>query len=819
MKRRLLALPLLCVTLASGAWAAPGFIESSSVEKGDLYTEISVRFRCKVQLLGYDPAGKSDFVRISLQPTTVCVGGPPSIALNREILRPPGADIAALESIEYDGQSVGQETLRLDFEQTVTVDVQASTAGDGLTIRVFAASDSPPLGPPRAFESGTSRRVDNGATEGLRYVINLQSSLQPPVVAEGQAIDPGPDQELMISAVEMDDQTWYRLRIGYFASAEAAARALANYRETYPKAWVDHERASGTALPVPTDTTTSAGTIEAAPAPASDVDGEVPTLMQEARQAMIAGELPAAIQLYTKVLRQPVTGRHAEAQEYLALARERNGQLAHAKAEYETYLAQYPDAEGADRVRQRLAALLSGPAVAAADERAVSAGVAAARGEGTRKIPSRWKTSTYVSQYYRRDVNQLNDENEIVSQSSIYTDGSIDARRRGERFDLALRLTGGYRTDLLGEEEGGQGNDFRWSYAYTDLVDSGTRISARFGRQTRNSGGVLGRFDGLNLNYELTERLELQAVGGIPVYSTTHDDPMDRRFYGVSVTVGPMGENLDVTAFYLQQDVESLTDRRAIGAEVRYFGRDRTVWGMLDYDIEFSEISSSFLQTSWRLPGGLSLSGLFDHRRSPYLALGNAVLGQPDQDFNTLLAAWTEEEIRRLALDRSAATTTITLGVSRPITPRLQLGLNATRSVVEATPESGGAAALPESEYSYYSLDLVASSLFREGDVSIVNLRQSGSGTTDVLSMNVDARFPIGRSWRIGPRMRVDRREIRSDGSEEWIYSPGLRMQYRPLRSMRFELTGGKEFSSREMVETDFDRESYFIYLGYQWFR
>ena len=48
-----------------------------------------------------------------------------------------------------------------------------------------------------------------------------------------------------------------------------------------------------------------------------------------------------------------------EAQEYLGLARERNGQLAHAKAEYRIYLAKYPEGEDAQRVRQRLDALVT----------------------------------------------------------------------------------------------------------------------------------------------------------------------------------------------------------------------------------------------------------------------------------------------------------------------------------------------------------------------------------------------------------------------------------------------------------------------------
>jgi tetratricopeptide (TPR) repeat protein len=818
-RRRLMVVALTSFALADVGYAAPGFIESSSVNKGNIYSEISIRFRCKSQLLGHDPSGKTDVVRISIQPTTVCVGAPPTIALSRELLRPPGAEYFDLESIEYDGQLQGQETLRLVFEEEVTVDVRQAAGGDGVVVRVFSAPEQ--AEPPATVAGGgsESRRVDRDTLSGPRYVINLESSQQEPVAAVSATIDPGPDKELFVSEIEVDGQTWYRLRVGYFPSADVAARELSKFRKAYPDAWIDQARESESMSTVTAATgPAAAGADEDAAAPVGIDNTETSELMKEARHAMTAGELSRAIQLYTKVLRQPATAFHPDAQEYLALARERNGQLAHAKAEYEAYLEAYPDSDGADRVRQRLAALLSGPVVAAASENG-SPDDRPQAGSSPKKAGSEWKLSTYLSQYYRRDVNQMNDENEIVSQSSIYTDGSIDARKRGERFDIAARLTGGYRTDLLSEEDGGQGNDFRLSYAYVDVMDATTRIGGRLGRQTRNSGGVLGRFDGLNVSYDLTERVELQAVAGVPVYSTTRDDVVDRSFYGISATYGPVLDNLDVTAFYLQQDVEGLTDRQAIGGEMRYFAQNQTIWAMVDYDIEFSEISSAFLQTSWRLPGNLSLTGLFDHRRSPYLSLGNALIGQPDQDFDALMASWTEEEIRRLALERSAAVSTITLGVNRPLTPKLQLGLNATRSSVEETAESAGVAAIPSSEYSYYSLDVVASSLLREGDVAIFNLRQSSSATTDILSINVDARFPFGRKLRFGPRMRIDRREIQADGSEEWIYSPGLRLQYRPARSMRLELTAGKEFSTRDMVQADLDRESYFIYLGYQWFK
>jgi len=50
------------------------------------------------------------------------------------------------------------------------------------------------------------------------------------------------------------------------------------------------------------------------------------------------------------------------------------------------------------------------------------------------------------------------------------------------------------------------------------------------------------------------------------------------------------------------------------------------------------------------------------------------------------------------------------------------------------------------------------------------------------------------------------------------LYTPGLRIQFRPSRRLRVEFEAGKQYSQRQLADTDLDRESYFISLGYQAF-
>ena len=50
--------------VASSATAAPGFIADSQVEKGNLYTSVTIQFRCKIPYLGHDPSGKTEMRKV-----------------------------------------------------------------------------------------------------------------------------------------------------------------------------------------------------------------------------------------------------------------------------------------------------------------------------------------------------------------------------------------------------------------------------------------------------------------------------------------------------------------------------------------------------------------------------------------------------------------------------------------------------------------------------------------------------------------------------------------------------------------------------------
>ena len=132
---------------------------------------------------------------------------------------------------------------------------------------------------------------------------------------------------------------------------------------------------------------------------------------------------------------------------------------------------------------------------------------------------------------------------------------------------LVLVFTAGYLRDFTDDED----HDTRVSSLYFDIADSGRKYFLRAGRQSRSSGGVLGRFDGGLFSYQLNKKLKANIVAGSPVNRTKDGLETSRVFYGASFDIGTLAKAWDFTAFAIEQTNSSLIDRRAVGGEARYF--------------------------------------------------------------------------------------------------------------------------------------------------------------------------------------------------------------------------------------------------------
>jgi hypothetical protein len=834
-----------CACLIVGALLLPSvgradrIVEDVRVSRQGSMAQVAVILGCPMRYVDHAPSSGGTELRIRLAPLPECrqmgvIGG-----IAAEMTRPAGRDMARVEEIEFETTGFGDSFLVLRFFRPISFQVRQR--GDLRTVEIEVATEVVPPPLPVAIEPAlqpqpatpTTRvvprndrpplrlRPQTGSGNNKPFVINLKSTEATPTGPPAlplKVADLFPDKKLFLSDAFIGKQRWHRLRLGFFDSETAAREAMAQLKPDFPQAWVGRAAPAEPLQTPSTDQAAAAQTAVAIPAPPTKTtsalaDERLASLMAEAKQALLDNQDDQAIKIYTRVLEEPGHEYRPEAREFLGVAREHKGQLAHAKAQYQAYLQEFPETPDSKRVARRLQGLVSATEAPRDKLRMVDSSSAD------------WDVYGGLSQYYRRDVNQFQeDAPEIVSQSAIFTDADLLVRRRGERIDLLARVTAGYSYDMLNQPRA-PGNQSRTSYAYIDVTDQKYDLNGRLGRQSRNRGGILGRFDGLHLGYEVKPDLLLNFTTGYPVDSSREGTSTERSFYGIGVEWLGLRDTWDLGAFYNAGEIAGIKDRESIGGEVRYIDPKRHMIAMVDFDISYNELNSALVLGTWRFENLISVNVLFDTRQSPILTTRNALIGQPVVTMDELLLRFTEDEIRQFAQDRTSQTETVTLGISRPLFDRFQINTDITVTETSATVPSGNVPELPASgSQIFFSTSLIGSSLFMDSDVNVLGLRYSSTRSSDTTLLTLDGRYPLRRGLRLNPRLRVSLRDNKLGGSEEWIAAPSFRMILRWKRHYRLEFEMGGLWSTRKLdpimnplaVDTTEDTSGYFVNLGYR---
>jgi tetratricopeptide (TPR) repeat protein len=510
--------------------------------------------------------------------------------------------------------------------------------------------------------------------------------------------------------------------------------------------------------------------------------------MDMAKVAMIDGNYSQAIRYYTKILRKAKGETKKQAQELLGLARERNDQFAHAKSEYKKYLNNYPLGPDAVRVRQRLAGLVT--AAKKPKKRIVKV-------KKSKKIEEKpkWKIRNYgsYSNFYYRDQTSRDGETR-VNRNDIMTNLNLNSKWTNEDYDMRFKYSGRHQREFLSDELG----DNRLSALSFEVRHKKSNLYGKIGRQRRNSGGVLGRFDGMHISYDITPKIVVNGVFGFPVDSTKQIGvETDKRVYGVSADFGTYNEHWDYTAFVVAQDDGGMIDRFAIGGEVRYFDSKKSFYSLFDYDLYFKEMNIFLFNGTWSLASNTTLNLRYDFRRSPLLTANNAIQGQGVAELNDLSSRYTDDEIRELAVDRSAISKTFNFGVTHKFSDDIQLINDFTVSRREGTVASGGVGAMPGSgnEY-YYSTRLNINNVFFENDSIVNGLRFSDTSRRNTYSYDISTRIPFNRKFRIIPRYRINYRAEKANDDNSLTMQPRMRVDYRLTKWARLEVEGGIEWKN-----------------------
>ena len=571
-------------------------------------------------------------------------------------------------------------------------------------------------------------------------------------------------------------------------------------------------------------------------------------LMEMGRTALAAGDHEKAVQMFNALLNLPPNKQSQEAQEMVGVARERNGETSKARAEYEHYLKAYPDGEGAVRVKQRLATLAQAPAQIAQGK----------TGGTARKKIDHMQVYGSVYEYYYGGYSQTKITDKVANsttninnhdQSLLQSSFDVTGRYRKDEYDNKLVVRGTQTYNLLATSDLRR-NISRLRALYYEHSSQDSYL-VRVGRQPGNQGGILDfRFDGALVRYTAVPQfLNVNFLAGQPrQFSLSSgyvpDDPrnfradLKRYFYGVNVDIGPIGQAWSGNLYFINQMVNGVVDRRAVGTELRYAANGKNAFTLIDYDVSYNVLNVAMLSGSW-VTEATTYTFLADHRRTPYLQTTNALFGTPNATFQTVNT--TNESLLREQAKAVTATSDLFLaGVLHAVSKDWQLGgdvrLNrisgtgATNCLLitpgtttlfldpNATTDAAcSLQALPGTGNIWtYTAQAIGTNFPFENTTFVANASYISSPAyrAQSLTLNSLARF--------GPQLRFDTFVLlyhQKDSFDVELYrvTPTVRIDYRFLDSWTFEATGGFEKTLQESATQKDSTSRQFFFFGLRW--
>ena len=547
-------------------------------------------------------------------------------------------------------------------------------------------------------------------------------------------------------------------------------------------------------------------------------------MMDEARAALKKADYAGAARILGKVLSMPESESTADAQELIGVVRQKSGQLAEARGEYEEFLRRYPDGEPAERVRQRLAGIVTATDDASGKLRAAkSPPQGSVVDNGTS-----WTMSGSASQFYIRDDSfrtlrdpslppdlKADKDDHRVHQNVLLSSFDLIAAWQNSMVKSKFRFSGTEEHNFSGKDQ----DIIAIAGLNLETTVRAWDLTTRIGRQTRNTGGVLGRFDGGLASWQQSPFLRWNVVAGSPV-ERRKDAPFkdDKLFYGTSVDIGPFWGGLETTLFALEQRDRSLVDRQAVGAELRYIQPDKSLFATVDYDVHFGALNAAIVSGSWTLPDKSTFSAAADYRKAPYLSAWTALQGQPFLTLYDMLKIKTKDEIDQLAIDRTATYKSVMFGFSRPLTEHLQFSTDLTVADISGTISSGGVdATLPPGTDYYASAQLIGTSVFSADDMYIGALRYANRPDSNLYVLDLSARYPLSADLKVSPRLRLGYREGNDTDLKEYSALPSLLFNYYWTRDWNFELEVGARWTQLEQLGAKETTTDLFFTAGFRY--
>lgn len=665
------------------------------------------------------------------------------------------------------------------------------------------------------------------AAPGRQFVVLLSSSVDPGMQLNAPVPASLQECQIVTSRRVVDGRTLYEVSLGYFGLEAEALRAQAMLKPRFPQAAVV-ALATPAATPIAPVPPVASAPASAAALPASeaagaavDFDAQGGDLLARAKAAQAAGNTLLAIETLNKLLNLPPNRNTREGQELVGRVRLQAGDPDRARSEFETFLRLYPQGADSDRVRAELARLPA-PAVASAAAVRPQATTSTSGSVGVTYYGGKSKTRTQEFQDSPISglpelVNDATISGTDQKQMLVSTD--LNWRQRDADQETRFVFRDNYTADLMP----GKGNRNRLSALYVDYKSMLRGTQVRLGRQTPLGGGVLGRFDGVTAGYLFAPRWKANIVAGSP--SDKLNATTRRRFWGLSVDAEALSAHSSGSLYVIQQTIDGLVDRRAVGSDLRYFNGGLAVTGTVDYDVVMKGLNVATVQGNWQLADTSNWNFLYDRRAQPLLSLGNALFfADPTlgvaKSVAELVARYAGKggitQARQDVSDVTARSTQAQLGYTTPISKNWQVGSSVQLtnvSAVDPVPSVGFAGQAATGNQWSLSGQLIGSNLYSLRDTHVFNLSLLSAPTLKGQLLMYNNLSALNDSWQIEPSFQIYLQRT-SEGIKLRRYKPGMRVTYRMAQQLQLESSVDYELSRQSGGTTAENSGRVFYYVG-----
>ena len=570
----------------------------------------------------------------------------------------------------------------------------------------------------------------------------------------------------------------------------------------------------------------------AIPAPA-EVEAQAAALLAAAKAADAAGDSTTALDKLNTLLNLPANATTREAQALAGDIRAKTGDTVRARAEYETFLQLYPAGPDADRVRAALARLPAVPPPPKAEPQAA----AAAAAEPTSTIAgsagvfyyggaSKVRTQEFQDSPISGLPEQTSDNTlSGVDQSLLLTNVDLNWRYRDAETDMRFVFRDAYSADLKNSAK--SKNRLSALYFEHRALKAGTQV--RLGRQSPTGGGILNRYDGIQAGYTFAPKWRINAAAGVPTEKLLDSK---RSFWGLWIDADALTPQIGGNLYVNRQLIDNQIDRSAVGSEMRFFSGGVSAFGIVDYDTAIRGLNIASLQGTWQWQDNTVINVLADRRKTPLLALGNALffqnpnLGVQAASIKDLLVTTPLDQLRDIVRATTSNTIQGLLGFTTPINPHWQAGADVRLTdvgeilpVAEILPFGQG-----RNRSASVGAQLIGTNLYSGRDTHVVTvsvLRGTSYSLNNIIPPSTYSGFLVGYNnssqvtelLLLEPSLRFYRQSD-SAGVRQTRWSPGLRATYRVLKQLSLESELSGEYGKSTGPNRDETASRLFYYLG-----